>query len=86
MTREEVEQRITDIVREHLRNKETTIKPKRRFAKLGLDSLDRVEIVMDIEEKFGLTIPDADCDGLDSIRDCTDCVARLLAASGKLEN
>ena len=36
---------------------------------LGLDSLDTVEVVMAIEEEFGVEIPDADADKIHSTAD-----------------
>jgi len=34
------------------------------FQDLGLDSLDVVEVVMEIEEKFGIEIPEGDAEKL----------------------
>lgn len=38
-------------------------------ADLGLDSLDAVELVMNIEEEFSVEIPDADADKITSTAD-----------------
>jgi NADH dehydrogenase (ubiquinone) 1 alpha/beta subcomplex 1 len=44
------------------------ITEKAHFANdLGLDSLDTVEVVMAIEEEFGIEIPDKDADAIHSI-------------------
>ena len=37
---------------------ECNLKEGDAFADLGFDSLDKVELVMAIEEKFGITFPD----------------------------
>lgn len=37
---------------------EGNLKEGDAFADLGFDSLDKVELVMAIEEKFGITFPD----------------------------
>lgn len=37
---------------------EGNLKEGDSFADLGFDSLDKVELVMAIEEKFGITFPD----------------------------
>ena len=37
---------------------EGSLKPGDSFSDLGFDSLDKVELVMAIEEKFGITFPD----------------------------
>lgn len=46
------------------------VSPNARFDKdLGLDSLDVVELVMALEEEFGVEIPDAEADKIASIQD-----------------
>ena len=44
---------------------------------LGTDSLDMVEIVMGIEEKFGLRIADSEIDGIRTVGDLTKKVEEL---------
>jgi NADH dehydrogenase (ubiquinone) 1 alpha/beta subcomplex 1 len=39
---------------------------------LGLDSLDVVELVMALEEEFGVEIPDAEADKISSIQDAVN--------------
>lgn len=48
---------LNAIAREY-RGDDVTIKADDNFTDLGFDSLDRVELVMAIEEKFGITFPD----------------------------
>jgi len=38
---------------------------------LGLDSLDAVEVVMAIEEEFGIEIPDAEADEITTVQQGT---------------
>jgi NADH dehydrogenase (ubiquinone) 1 alpha/beta subcomplex 1 len=46
------------------------VTPAATFEKdLGLDSLDVVELVMALEEEFGLEIPDAEADKISSVGD-----------------
>ena len=40
------------------RGDDVQLKAGDNFTELGFDSLDRVELVMAIEEKFGITFPD----------------------------
>ncbi|KAG5355942.1 Acyl carrier protein [Yarrowia sp. B02] len=42
---------------------------------LGLDSLDVVEVVMAIEEEFGLEIPDHDADEIKTVQQAIDYVS-----------
>lgn len=48
---------------------------------LGFDSLDRVETLMEVEEHFGIDVPDAVADDVRTIRDIVDGVMRLLGAT-----
>ena len=43
---------------------------------LGADSLDVIEMVMAVEEDFGINIPDEDLDDLHTFRDICDYVER----------
>jgi acyl carrier protein len=47
---------------------------------LGFDSLDKVETLMEVEEHFGIDVPDAVADEARTIRDIVDGVMRLLDA------
>lgn len=54
-----VEQRVIDIVAEQLGVERDKIKPESNFVNdLGADSLDTVELVMELEEEFDISIPD----------------------------
>ena len=44
---------------------------------LGADSLDVVELIMALEEKFDVEIPDSDAEKLLSIKDVVDYIEKL---------
>lgn len=50
-------------------------------AELGCDSLDLVEITMEIEEHFGIDVPDEVHEKIRTVGDIADGVERLLAQS-----
>ena len=51
------------------------VTPDAAFEKdLGLDSLDVVELVMALEEEFGIEIPDAEADKISSVSDAVNYV------------
>ena len=52
-------ERVQDIVAEQLGVDKEKIKPETSFVNdLGADSLDTVELVMELEEEFDINIPD----------------------------
>ncbi|MCH2177802.1 MAG: acyl carrier protein [Mariniblastus sp.] len=54
-----VEEKVIDIVAEQLGVDKEKIKPESNFVNdLGADSLDTVELVMELEEEFDISIPD----------------------------
>ena len=62
--------RIGKIIVEQLGVNEYQVKPEAKFIEdLGADSLDTVELVMALEEKFETEIPDEDAEKLQSVGD-----------------
>jgi acyl carrier protein len=54
-----VAERVMDIVAEQLGVEKEKVTPETSFVNdLGADSLDTVELVMELEEEFDITIPD----------------------------
>lgn len=61
---------IRDVVSEQLGVKPEKIEPQSSFIDdLGADSLDTVELVMAMEEKFNIEIPDEDAEKMQRISD-----------------
>ena len=54
-------------------------------AHLGLDSLAVMEVVADVEDKFGLTIDDDDLRALVTIGDVAKAIEARLKTDGRLE-
>jgi len=63
-----VEEKVKSIIAEQLGVKKEEIKPESSFIDdLGADSLDTVELVMALEEEFGIEIPDEDAEKMTSV-------------------
>ncbi len=59
--KDKVQGKVADIVAEQLGVDIAEVKPEASFTDdLGADSLDIVELVMALEEEFGIEIPDED--------------------------
>ena len=55
----EIESRVKSIIVEKLNVDEAEVKPEASFTgDLGADSLDTVELIMEFEKAFGISIPD----------------------------
>lgn len=63
-----IEEKVKDIISEQLGVKKEEIKPESSFIDdLGADSLDTVEVVMALEEEFGIEIPDEDAEKITTV-------------------
>jgi acyl carrier protein len=66
---------VKQIIIEQLGVDEEEVKPEAKFVEdLGADSLDTVELVMAMEEKFGIDIPDSDAEKIATVKDAIDYV------------
>ena len=71
--------RITKIIKEQLGVEESEVKLEARFVDdLGADSLDTVEILMAIEEEFGIEIPDEDAENAKTVEDVISYINKHL--------
>lgn len=70
-----VESRVRDIIVEQLGVNPEQVTPEATFVDdLGADSLDTVELVMALEEEFGLEIPDEDAEKIGSVSDAINYI------------
>ncbi len=70
-----VEQRVKEIIVEQLSVSEEEVVPEASFVDdLGADSLDLVELIMVMEEKFEQEIPDEDAEKLQTVKDAIDYI------------
>lgn len=66
---------IKEVVVEQLSVNADEIKPDSKFVEdLGADSLDVVELVMALEEKFDIEIPDDEAEKIQTVQDVVDYI------------
>lgn len=63
------------IATERINNVPVQVSTSSSFKDLGLDSLDTVELVMAMEEEFGIEIPDDDADSIHSVENAVEYFA-----------
>ena len=70
-----IEERVKKIIVEQLGVKEEDVKPEASFVEdLGADSLDKVELVMALEEEFDIEIPDEEAEKITTVQSAIDYV------------
>ncbi|MCS6939190.1 MAG: acyl carrier protein [Roseiflexus sp.] len=78
----EMEARLRKIVAEQLGVDESKIVPTARFTDdLNADSLDLVEMIMELEEAFGIEIPDEDAEKIVTVQDALNYIEQKLQAA-----
>ena len=81
MAAENTEQRIKEIIVEKLGVDMADINRDASFTNdLGADSLDTVELIMEFEKEFDMTIPDEDAEQIGTVGDAVDYVEGKKAA------
>ena len=74
-----VREQVINLISEQLNVKLDEIKDSSELVgDLGADSLDAVEIVMEIEEEFEIEIPDEDADKFKTVGDIVNYITRRI--------
>jgi len=74
---EPVADRVKKIIVDQLGVEEETVTPEASFVDdLGADSLDTVELVMALEEEFGVEIPDEDAEKITRVKEAIDYIEK----------
>ncbi|MGA2444554.1 MAG: acyl carrier protein [Opitutaceae bacterium] len=84
MTNQEIEQKVKEILSKKLAVELNGINPQSRLAlDLGVDSFGAVELMFEIEEAFGLKMPDSDFEHVRTVKDIVVYVATWLEKQPK---
>jgi acyl carrier protein len=76
-----VQEKVKHIIVEQLGVDEEEVKPEAAFVDdLGADSLDVVELVMALEEEFGLEISDEDAEKLATVKQAVEYIESHVKA------
>ncbi len=76
----DLESKVTSIIVEKLGVEESDITRDASFTNdLGADSLDTVELIMEFEKEFDITIPDEDAEKIATVGDAVDYLQQKTA-------
>ena len=76
----EIQERVAAIIVDKLGVSESQITPEATFAQdLGADSLDTVELIMELEKAFNITIPDDAAEKIATVGDAIKFIEEAQA-------
>lgn len=80
-TVEQIEERVKEIVSEQMNVSKDQVTREASFTTdLGADSLDQVELVMELEEEFSITIPDEAAEKITTVGQAIDYIVEHQTA------
>ena len=75
-----IESKVKAIIVDKLGVEESQVTPEASLtADLNADSLDTVELIMEFEKEFGISIPDDDTSKIKCVQDVIDYIEKLQA-------
>jgi acyl carrier protein len=84
MSPKKIEEEVRKIIINQLDISEEEVTPEASFTDdLGADSLDLVELVMAMEEKFDIDIPDEDAEGITTVQKAINYIDEQFRKSSK---
>ena len=74
-SREEIAERVKNVLVEQLGIEESELTEEASFQEdLDADSLDLVELIMELEDQFGVKIPDEEAQGIKTVNQAVDYI------------
>ena len=73
----DIESKVKSIIVDKLGVDESEVTPEANFTNdLGADSLDTVELIMEFEKEFNISIPDEDAENIATVADAIDYIQK----------
>ncbi|MFT4327604.1 MAG: acyl carrier protein [Wolbachia pipientis] len=77
-TRENIEEKVKKIILEHISKDVEKFGNSSKLSDHGTDSLDAVEIIMAVEEEFGIEIPDEDAQKMETMEQIVEYIVNKV--------
>ena len=71
-------EKVCKMLAEQLGIEANSIKPEQEVVKdLGADSLDVVELMMALEDEYGITLPESEVEGVKTVQDIVNMMEKI---------
>ncbi len=77
-TEPSIEEKVNEMIVKQMGVNKEQVKPETSFINdLGADSLDTVELVMELEDAFDINIPDEDAEKIQTVGDAINYIIKI---------
>ena len=84
MSSNNIEERVTQIIIDKLGVDNSEVNPDASFTgDLGADSLDTVELIMEFEKEFDISIPDEQAENIQTVGQAIEYLSSAVEEGGK---
>ena len=77
-----ITEKVLDLIAAVKRLPRESLSTESTFAELGLDSLDAINLIFEIESEFDISVPDEQAKSITSVRQLIESLQKLLAEPG----
>ncbi len=81
----ELADRVRAVIAKHLKVPVENVKPDSTFEELGMDSLDGVNLLFEVEDEFDVSINDDEARSISSVPQMVEGIEKLLARKAETE-
>ncbi|XP_020111173.1 acyl carrier protein 1, chloroplastic-like isoform X1 [Ananas comosus] len=83
----ETVKKVMEIVKKQLAlSDDVALTPESKLSVLGADSLDTVEIVMGLEEEFGISVEEDNSQNITTVQEAADLIEKLVQKKSEAAN